>query len=575
MDRPERSSGRGVSRLLLTSACAASVLAGATLAGVAFPGAPAGRRILVHNRGGLDWDWPVFGKFGAFSGGMFGLLPVYCRANGYGFEVLDRDRVTPQDLSGFQILILINSPKVWEGEERRAVHDFVARGGGLLILGDHTDVFGLMRGFNSLLDEFGILFRFDSAYHARTTWRGCLATSPDAVASGWDLESPGVAIGASLELRGGARPLLTARYGHSDRGSRTNVVGSFLGNYTYEGGEPLGDLTLVATATRGRGRVVVLGDTSPFQGGLSHSFPRVVGPLLEFLSRPAGVLERPSARTLAAACLLAALFVPWAARSAGGTTAAVAVSLLTGVAGAWGASRTHLPTPIAIASDCVLVDSSHLPAVGHYEARVNPCGPLYTNLLRCGLRVVDLDRWDRAAIVRARGIAFIAPQRSFTRAQVADLLRAEEAGGVVLLAVGQPDAAASRSLLRAHGLDLSRRPLGTIPSGVTGHGRRGREKPRFLDAWPIVRTSGADPAADPRVDVLYRAGDDVIVLFRRQGRGGLLLFADSRFFSIMNVEDTSSYWVGNLALIHDVFRAYLGVNPDAVRPLFASPKKPD
>jgi len=43
----------------------------------------------------------------------------------------------------------------------------------------------------------------------------------------------------------------------------------------------------------------------------------------------------------------------------------------------------------------------------------------------------------------------------------------------------------------------------------------------------------------------------------------------------MNIEDMWGQWEGNLALIHDVFRKYLKVDPDVVRPVFRSPKKPD
>jgi hypothetical protein len=561
--------------MLLVAACTASLFVGIALVGVVLPGSAPKRAVLVHNRGGLDWDRPVFGKFGVFSGGMFGLFPVYARTEGYRFDILDRDIIKPVDLAGFQTLVLINSPKVWNGEELRTVRDFVASGGSLLVLGDHTDVFGLLTGFNSLLAGFGILFQFDSAYHARPTWRGCLAAAPDAVAAGWDIDTPGVAIGASLKLIGPSRPLLTGRYSHSDHGVRSNVVGSFLGNYTFEDAERLGDQILVATATHGRGRIVVFGDTSPFQGSFSYSFPRTVGPLLALLSRPTNVLDRPLARKIAAALLVATLLICWINRWGGRPTAIVAGSLLMGVAVAWIASRATLQSRIKVDSDCFLVDSSHLPAVGHYEAKVNPSGPLNTNLLRCGLRVVDLDAWDSAAIAKAKGIAFIAPQRPFTRAEADDLLRFEDAGGVVLLAVGQPDSAASRPLFLAHGLDLASRPLGTVPSSGVDPGRRAREKPRFLDAWPIVSTSGGDLATVPGVDVLYRAGEDVVALFRRQGRGGLLFFSDTRFFSSMNIEDMSGHWVGNLALIHDVFRKYLDVNPDAVRPVFASPKKPE
>ncbi len=227
-------------------ACLAAALAGVCLVGTAFLGSPAGRSIRVYNRGGLDWERPVYGQFGAFSGGMFGLWPVYCRAEGYDFDVIDKserraadgapkpkanvpdvkrvspgakrvaarkptevpskpkaartdsdgaspsrttaqskvglpakqgraedsrshvassaraagpakagtpanDTIEPADLEKTQILVLINSPKVWDDRERRTIYDFVARGGSLLVLGDHTDVFGLMRGFNSLL----------------------------------------------------------------------------------------------------------------------------------------------------------------------------------------------------------------------------------------------------------------------------------------------------------------------------------------------------------------------------------------------------------------------------------------
>jgi len=177
----------------------------------------------------------------------------------------------------------------------------------LLVLGDHTDVFGLMQGFNTLLDAFGIQFRFDSAYHVRETWRGSQVAAPDAVAWGWDAENPSVAVGASLELSGPARPLLTGRYGFSDAGVRENYVGSFLGNYSYDRGEKLGDVVLVATATRGRGRVVAWGDTSAFQGGLSSSYAKVIGPMLAWLSRPTAWTERPPIRILAALGLLATI----------------------------------------------------------------------------------------------------------------------------------------------------------------------------------------------------------------------------------------------------------------------------
>ncbi len=80
--------------LPLTAACVAAALAGVCLVGTGLIGSAAGRSIRVHNYGGLDWDRPVYGQFGAFSSGMFGLLPVYCRAEGYDFDVTEHRQET-------------------------------------------------------------------------------------------------------------------------------------------------------------------------------------------------------------------------------------------------------------------------------------------------------------------------------------------------------------------------------------------------------------------------------------------------------------------------------------------------
>ncbi len=183
--------------------------------------------------------------------------------------------------------------------------------------------------------------------------------------------------------------------------------------------------------------------------------------------------------------------------------------------------------------------------------------------------------WDRGAVGRARGIAFVAPQKSFTGREVEDLLAAEKAGAVVILTTGQPDSAGAEPLLDAHGMALVARPLGTITAADPSASRRAREQlPRFLDAWPIVAAGELDLANLTGAEVKYRHGGDAVVVFRRIGRGGLLVISDTRFFSDMNVEDVSGYWLGNLALIHDLFKEYLGADPPAVKPLFRSPDKP-
>ena len=195
-----------------------------------------------------------------------------------------------------------------------------------------------------------------------------------------------VAVGASLELSGNAGPLLVGRYAFSDAGIRENVMGSLLGNYHYDRGERLGDVTLVATATHGRGRVVVWGDTSAFQG-VSSFYPEVVGPMLAWLSRPAAWTERPPVRIAAAVGLMATIAWLWLSRGRARESAVVAVGLLMGLVIPWWLGEAHRDARVTASDDLVLIDRSHQPLSGHYNARINPIGPLYANLMRSGFRV--------------------------------------------------------------------------------------------------------------------------------------------------------------------------------------------
>ncbi len=533
------------------------------------------RSIVVYNRGGLDWDRPIYGKFGGFSGGMFGLLPVYARAEGYSFSIIDKDTIEPSDLKGKQVLVLVNSPKIWSGAERAILLDFVERGGGLLILGDHTDVFGLMVGFNSLLAPLGIEFQFDSAYPAREGWRDCSRSAPDAFCSTWESTNSGIAIGASLKVRGRARPLVTGRYSHSDAGMRQNVIGSFLGNYAYDDGEQYGDQILAATVTYGSGRIIVFGDTSPFQGGLSHTYPNVVAPLLEVLARPTALIDRHYARSLLGIIGLSYLCLLAFRRPSPSAFVALALSILLGLSTARIITEKYAYIECKSGKDVIFVDQSHLPAIGHYRARVNSIGPLYSSILRSGFRVLDLENWNAGRIEASRGIVFVAPQMRFSDRQVLDLIKAEINGCVVILVAGQPDSKAAEPLLRAHSLGLAPRPMGTLPPGGFNGSSEMERVPRFVDPWPIVPLDGGISATNSDWEVLYRYGDDVVALYCRRGRGGLLLISDTRFFSSMNVEDISSFHLGNLAFIHDVFQRVLSADAESVTPVFRSPRMPE
>jgi hypothetical protein len=73
-------------------------------------------------------------------------------------------RITNLLLRDFDVLVLKVPTLDYEPEEIDAIKRFVERGGGLLLIGEHTDVFGTGRHLNSVAREFGFSFRHDCLF---------------------------------------------------------------------------------------------------------------------------------------------------------------------------------------------------------------------------------------------------------------------------------------------------------------------------------------------------------------------------------------------------------------------------
>jgi hypothetical protein len=73
-------------------------------------------------------------------------------------------RITNSLLRDFDVLVLKVPTLDYEPEEIDAIKRFVERGGGLLLIGEHTDVFGTGRHLNSVAREFGFSFRHDCLF---------------------------------------------------------------------------------------------------------------------------------------------------------------------------------------------------------------------------------------------------------------------------------------------------------------------------------------------------------------------------------------------------------------------------
>ena len=244
--------------------------------------------VAFYSEGLLDWEVPSAGKLGIIRSGMFGLFrkSLERHAHSRGGSVLDVDSLTAGALSRVDLMVFINPTRGLAPAERRLLAGFVASGGGLLVLGDHTDIGGSRAPLNSALDFTSMRFNFDSAVSMRERWKGCLEILPHPVTAGVDDEMDAqLGTGASLEIHGSAFAVVTGRYAFSDCGDYANGGrGAQMGNCRHDAGEAFGDVVLVAGEEVGSGRVLVFGDTSPFQNGARFLSQRLVSNSVHWVS---------------------------------------------------------------------------------------------------------------------------------------------------------------------------------------------------------------------------------------------------------------------------------------------------
>lgn len=83
------------------------------------------------------------------------------------------ETLTKELLDNYDILILKCPTNAYTDEEINAITQFVKQGGGLFLIGDHTNVFGMNTYLNPVAKKFGISFKTDATYEIGT---GMLST---------------------------------------------------------------------------------------------------------------------------------------------------------------------------------------------------------------------------------------------------------------------------------------------------------------------------------------------------------------------------------------------------------------
>lgn len=129
-----------------------------------YPGTQKQGRIII-DEGHSHWEWTTE----ELNRNVYGTKTVY---NYYCLKKLlshffdsatsNYDRLSSNVLANCDVLILKTPTEPYGQEETEAVRDFVMRGGGLWLIGDHTNIFGMNTHLNQIAQFFGIYFNPDA-----------------------------------------------------------------------------------------------------------------------------------------------------------------------------------------------------------------------------------------------------------------------------------------------------------------------------------------------------------------------------------------------------------------------------
>ena len=500
-----------------------------------------GKKIVFYEKGYLNWLKPTHGSYGRLSSGMYGMLPVFIES--LGAESVVSPDLSEVDLQDADVLVLLFPDERWQEGQRERIETFVRRGGSLLVMGEHTtrDATGANR-FNEVLAPTAMQVRFDSATFAVGGWLQSYEAMSHPVTAGVSDERNqfGVVIGASVETRWPARPLLMGTWGWNDPGDEASAR-AMMGNGRYDPGEKLGDVVLAAEQPLGKGRVIAFGDTSGLTNAINVSSHVFTARLFAYLAG-GGPRMHPAWRQCLALLIGVFLGVLLCRRPGILRTGIVAIALTASLAVCAQvnqASARVLPDGrLQRPNNLAYIDASHVEAYSSESWRPDGIGGLALTLMRNGYLTLTAPDLTPERLERASLLVSIAPFRPFSQTEIETVRGFVEAGGTLIMTAGYEEAGERRPLLDAFGFAVGIRADKTAEPEPMGHfkapyleSQSRRVYVRFHAAWPITCNDGG-----ARV-IAYGKNNRPVIMMREVGAGRAILIGDPCFAMNKNLEN--------------------------------------
>lgn len=514
-----------------------------------------GKKIVLFEQGFLNWLKPTYGDYGHLSIGMYGMLPSYIESLGARC-VISAD-LSENDLQGADALILIFPNEPWAAGQLDRIWNFVRRGGSLMVLGEHTirESDGGNR-FNEVLQPTSMKVRFDSATFAVGGWLHSYEALAHPVTSGISDEHNhfGVVIGASVEARWPARPILIGRWGWADPGDEGSSR-AMMGNDRYDAGEKLGDLILASEQRLGAGKIITFGDTSSMSNGITIGdwvfTSRLLGYLADKSIGSPQTLWRGVIGLLMAMILAILLMTALLGDREANPSVIILLILVPALLSAslsvcsWASHRAGRILPDGRGrspNNLAYIDSSHLEVYSSEGWREDGIMGLSMTLMRSGYLTLMLPEVTPEQLERAGLLVSVAPMRSFTCPEISAIRTFIEQGGIFILTAGYGESAVNlKPLLSEFGFrigegaspsdrqDREPSPMGFFKAPYLQNGEK-RAYVRFYAAWPVA-------CDDPKAQVIaYGHNDLPMIITRPVGRGKMVLIGDTCFAMNKNLE---------------------------------------
>ncbi|MGA1841090.1 MAG: hypothetical protein ACMUIU_10735 [bacterium] len=509
-----------------------------------FKGSPKNKRVLFDIGHGttespfIDYTRDIEGS------AEFGHAKLVELVKNYSFDCGFIEDINPDELSNSSILVLIMPSRPYGIEEIKAIKGFVSAGGGLLVIGDHTDISNTLSALNPVIGQFGIRLRFDTIW-IQTNSRTNLCYRPHPAI--FDLERVNFSVGASIDIDFPARPVIISKYGtFSDLGDPANNAHAYLGNSKPDPGEKRNDLCLIADSLYGRGRVFVMGDSSYFQNASIYQNWAFAFRVFDWLNHCNDGNTKKRTLVVTIIILMAIiLFLMVYRRLWPSILLPFLITVLVfsvWLSGLYNSIRFPKPEKIF---DTVFVDMAHHNEYTLYwvdREKEDTCiDGLIGQIIRTGFFPV-IDEHDPVTIEKLmdhKAIFIICPNKPFTDDEIEAISCFVENGGGLLLVEGPRKWAIPSALWERFGLIRDRYPLSVnrpvlSPFGLPIRLPYGNFRAQFI-AHPMTEGISALNMVNPcRIQggfpVAFIDGIPVIN-FKEFGEGRIIAIGDDRFFA--------------------------------------------